>query len=182
MVGPLMKPLPVIICVIVGLVVLGQLSHAFVGPTAAGPAAASAQPQDATAPQTVPCCTASIGGLDYTVGAIKRTKSFGDGSDSDDTAAGEFLIIEVSVHNTGNTAADVSDSNFHLTNAAGQTFDVADRAGFDLKGEWELATLNPGLSKNGNLIFDVPADTEPAKYNLQVFGNGSSDYELITLE
>ena len=53
--------------------------------------------------------------------------------------------------------------------------------GVTVDGEFFLEKLNPGTRKTGVIVFDVPANISPAKYSLQVFGNGTGESKLIRL-
>ena len=122
----------------------------------------------------------TVDGMTYSITSVSRPtaiESFGDSKEP----SGEFIVVKLTVSNHGKKAADLSSSDFHLKR--GDTQFDAD-SGVTVDGEFFLTKLNPGTSKSGVLVFDVPAHTAPAKYQLEVYGNGaegSSDSKLISL-
>lgn len=119
----------------------------------------------------------SIGGLNYSVKSVLRTTVVGS-EFMRETADGEFIIVKISVRNTGHEPATISDSDFHLKNGD-VTYDASSKG--MMNGGFFLAKLNPGVSKTGSIIFDVPANTSPSKYKLVVYGNGTSESKNIQL-
>jgi len=74
-------------------------------------------------------------------------------------ASGEFLIVNVSATNNGNTAGTMTSSFFKLL-ADGAEFDPADAmvnmAANPDGSSFLLENVNPRMSITGNLVFDVP--------------------------
>lgn len=128
-----------------------------------------------------PCCTADVNGMTYTILTVQRRQTIGNEFETH-TAQGEYLVIEVDVHNNTNKGANVSSSDFKLNNDSGQEFDPAEGSvSMDVQGAFFLNVVNPGNSRSGTLVFDVPASTAPWKYGLKVFGNASTDSVTIRL-
>ncbi len=115
----------------------------------------------------------TVGGLSYSITSVQRASSFGD-----ETPAGEFIIVKLTVRNVGSKSATVSSSDFHLKR--GET--EYDSSSVSLgEGGFFLTQVNPGTAKSGLLVFDVPASTSPSKYRLIVYGNGTGDSKEMAL-
>jgi hypothetical protein len=128
------------------------------------------------------CVTSSaavtIGGLSYSIVSVTRASTFGP-EFMQERASGEYIVVRLTIKNVGKEPATITGSDFHLErgdtkfDAASVTVGAAD--GFF------LAKLNPGVSRTGIIVFDVPAHTAPSKYHLIVYGNGSSDHTNLQL-
>jgi hypothetical protein len=120
----------------------------------------------------------TIGGLTYSIGVVTRASTFGP-EFMQEHAAGEYLVVPLTIRNVGKDPATISGSDFHLER--GDTkYDAASVTISSDKGFF-LTKLNPGTARTGILVFDVPASTAPSKYRLIVYGNGTSDHTTIQL-
>ena len=76
-------------------------------------------------------------------------------------ADGVFVIIDVEVENTGDSAKLLSDSFVKLVDEKGREFSSDSAAAFYLKPQGSalfFEQLNPGITKKGKVVFDVPHD------------------------
>jgi hypothetical protein len=147
---------------------IGALGSASAAPSATDTPSPEATAEPSQKPETI-SNGSTVGGLQYTISNVSLqsfVQSFGEAK----RAAGEFLVLTVSVSNVGSKGADISASDFHLK-SGGTEYDEDTSVTVD--GEFFLEKLNPGTTKSGVLIFDVPAGTRASKYALEVFGNGS---------
>lgn len=122
----------------------------------------------------------TVGGLRYSIQDVHVASSVG--SDDDGTAQhanGEYIVLRLKVTNVGDKPASISASDFHLRSGSTE-FDAASES-LSMQDEFFLTTLNPGTSHAGTILFDVPAHTSPAKYQLEVYGNGGTDPMYIPL-
>lgn len=120
----------------------------------------------------------TIGGLRYSLQAVHTAATAGpDGMES--RANGEYIAISLRVSNVGNESATISSSDFKLRRGS-TLFDSANES-ITEDGAFFLTKLNPGTARTGSILFDVPANTGVANYELQVFGNGGSDPVYIRL-
>ncbi len=85
-------------------------------------------------------------------------------------ADGMFLFIETNIFN--NSDRPLRIPGFTLEDSRGRTYVTASRARLFNKVIWEGESLNPGLSKDGYLVFDVPwlsgFDPLPLRYKLLI--------------
>ena len=120
----------------------------------------------------------TIGGLSYSIGSVTRSSTFGPDF-MQERAAGEFIVVALTIRNVGKDPATISGSDFRLER--GDTkYDAASVTIATDKGFF-LTKLNPGTARTGIIVFDVPANTAPSKYRLIVYGNGSGDHTAIPL-
>lgn len=98
------------------------------------------------------------------------TKSISNGFWSE-TPDGIFFIIDVEVTNKGKEAEYVSPSLVKLIDDQGREF-TSSSYSFTYEGSLEEGLLNPGLTRKGAIIYDVPKDMEVA--DIRVY---SSIYE-----
>lgn len=99
-----------------------------------------------------------------------------------DKADGEFIVLEVEVENIDDTAHYLSSSDLKLIDEQGREFSPDTTAAIYLDGDDHLSfdKINPGLVKEGKVVFDIPKGLE----NLQVqISKGTfSGYEYVDLE
>ena len=85
-------------------------------------------------------------------------------------ADGMFLFIETNIFN--NLDRPLRIPGFTLEDSRGRTYVTASRARLFRKIIWEGESLNPGVSKDGYLVFDVPwlsgFDPLPIRYKLLI--------------
>lgn len=83
-------------------------------------------------------------------------------------AQGQYVLVQVSVTNTGKTAETFLDSGVTLIDDQGREHRVDSSAALYL-GEQSLMIqqINPGNTATGTLAFDIPADATPVTAILQ---------------
>lgn len=80
-------------------------------------------------------------------------------------ADGTFLLVSLTLENVGDESFNVSSNLFQAVNAEDQSYDV-DTEALTVLGDSALIfeQVNPGLSTEGQIVFDVPA----GEYRLRV--------------
>ena len=102
---------------------------------------------------------ATDGGLTFSVTGVESTPSVQyQDAPVEKTAQGEFLIVHMTVLNSGAEPATFL-STYQKLNAGGITYYTDDEATFYLNGG--LAELNPGDTADVAIAFDVPPGTLP---------------------
>jgi len=146
--------------------------------SSAGSSSVAADPQPTESPSSVRAGTdAEVDGLKYRVTEAHLASTYG-ADYSVQKAAGEFVVVSVTVNNSGDKPADISNSDFHLVRGE-KTFDSTNTITSD--DGFFLTKLNPGTSRSGKVVFDVPKTSYADDYQLQVFGNGSSEHRTMDL-
>jgi hypothetical protein len=95
----------------------------------------------------------------------------------DQTAQGEFIAVHLNVKNIGNEAQTFFPSNQKLKDNAGKSYsdDLTAEEALS-QGNSILDDINPGLSVDRAVVFDVPQGTEPAAIELHdsAFSDGAT--------
>lgn len=82
-------------------------------------------------------------------------------------AQGQFVLVHMTVSNIGDQAQMLSGSNQTLIDDQGREHSANGSAAIYLEGsETFLNDINPGNSVEGTVIFDIPADAQPAAVEL----------------
>jgi hypothetical protein len=110
---------------------------------------------------------ATEGGITFAVDSVETAPSVKyQDAPVEKTAQGEFVIVHMTVLNSGDAPATFLGTLQKLK-AGGTTYSIDDEATFYLNGG--LAELNPGDSADVGLAFDVPPGTVPE--TLEVHGD-----------
>lgn len=82
-------------------------------------------------------------------------------------AQGQFVLVHMTVTNIGDQAQMLNGSNQTLVDTEGREHRADSSAALYLDGsETFLNDINPGNSVEGIVVFDIPADAEPAAIEL----------------
>ncbi|GAC57631.1 hypothetical protein GOHSU_22_00910 [Gordonia hirsuta DSM 44140 = NBRC 16056] len=93
-------------------------------------------------------------------------------------AQGQFVVVTMTVQNTSDKPQSFSPSNQKLKDAAGRTFETDSSAQIALD-DTDIAVwdnINPGNTVTVKLVFDMPADAQPASLELHdsAFSGGAT--------
>ncbi len=117
--------------------------------------------------------TATVGDMTYTITNFGVRPRFGRG-----VAVGEYLILGMVVRNISNSTATVTNSDFSLKGSNGNNYAPVD---YRYVGEFSHRRVSVGKSVSGTLVFDVPADTAPTDYTIDLWGNDDDVSRHIAL-
>jgi hypothetical protein len=108
----------------------------------------------------------TVGYWNYRIDDVKRGRTLGKGSFAQ-KADGQFVTVFLTVQNNDTTPSTLPQPV--LKDGMGREHSSKMVFGSDLPGEdLTIATLNPGVSKSGYFIFDVPNDV----YDLRLLLSG----------
>ena len=82
-------------------------------------------------------------------------------------ATGQYVIVDVTVKNTGKEAAGFSESEQKLVDTEGRQHSVSGDSLYLGDASMIYEKVNPGNTVTGKLLYDVPADAVPAKLELE---------------
>lgn len=127
-------------------------------------------------------------GKDLQVGNVvfkvnERTKANNVGGEWGVDSKGEFLVIDVSVTNTGSEAMTVDSSYFKLL-SNGKTYEADSSAGIYANdtADFFYEEINPDLTMTGKVVFDISPEMHEQEMTLQVqtgaFGTETGEIEL----
>ena len=101
--------------------------------------------------------------VQYTVNGVSTAQEVGPDI-SPVEADGTFLLVDVTMENTGDESFNASSNIFTALNAQDQEYDVDTEALVYLDDGIAFEQLNPGLSTDGSVVFDVPS----GEYRLRI--------------
>lgn len=116
--------------------------------------------------------------LTFTVTGVDTTQAIGDSMVSSE-AQGEYLIVNLTVENTGDESATFNAGPSQVAlDSEGNKYETSQDAMMSSSSEDMnsfLQPINPGNSVEGRLVFDVPENTEIVKVRLQggTFSSGA---------
>ncbi|MBS5749439.1 MULTISPECIES: DUF4352 domain-containing protein [Actinotignum] len=82
-------------------------------------------------------------------------------------ATGQYVIVDVTVKNTGKEAAGFAESEQKLVDTEGRQHSVSGDSLYLGDASMIYEKVNPGNTVTGKLLYDVPADAVPAKLELE---------------
>ncbi len=83
------------------------------------------------------------------------------------TPQGKFVLVEMTVSNNGDSAGSFFGDNQFLIDTDGRKASADSEAAVYIEDSQSLfEEINPGNSVTGTVVFDVPADAEPASLEL----------------
>jgi len=119
---------------------------------------------------------AQVGPLIYNVYETQYMVNLGQGADAR-IPKDRYLLVRLSVVNSGGATADESIPTFTLIDDAGQTFNELD-TGIGVPQWLGIARkVRPAESTSGNIVFDVA----PKHYRLRITDQTDEDYGLVDL-
>jgi hypothetical protein len=105
------------------------------------------------------------------------------GSDFGAEASGEFVILSLQIENVGQESFDLSSRVFRLIDSQGREYETDNEAGVYLEDSIEYEQLNPGLTVEGRIVFDVPTEQQGRMLQIEPAGVFSgAEPHLVRLE
>lgn len=169
--------LGIILAIVVNNAFTNEVNNAVNGstPTVQQPAdnnAAPAAPQpadngsgdDAKQPVAKIGQTVHSGDFDFTVTNVSHAKSVG--GQFGKTAQGEYVVLDVTIKNTGDDTVTFDDGSQKLVDSAGKRYSADSAADFYANQNNTgvlFNDINPGNAVNGKLLFDMPNTATPDK-------------------
>jgi hypothetical protein len=106
------------------------------------------------------------GKFQFTVKKVSRADRVGSGF-TEQKPKGEFILIVITVENIGDEAQSFAGSVQKLIDADGREYEADTGAAIWLKDSKSLyEQINPGLSVDGTVVFDVPKGLNPVAIEL----------------
>ncbi|MGG3853123.1 DUF4352 domain-containing protein [Caldifermentibacillus hisashii] len=130
-----------------------------------------------------------VGKLAYTVSNVETTNELKSDNEYIEPATtdGQFVVIDIEAFNNDKETRMVDSSMFKIKDNQGREFEpTTDTDVMMVLGDFAdffLQDINPGISKTGKLVFELPSDAN--NFSLEVssgFGFAGGDYETIQLK
>ena len=113
---------------------------------------------------------ATIADVGFTLNGVEETNEINSGNEfiPNATTEGKFIIADVSVENGQKEALTINSSFFKIKTTDEVEYEATTdgeviMAMGDNMGDFFLEQINPGLSKSGKVVFEVPADLDLTK-------------------
>ncbi|WP_368996377.1 DUF4352 domain-containing protein [Caldifermentibacillus hisashii] len=125
----------------------------------------------------------------YTVSNVETTNELKSDNEYIEPATtdGQFVVIDIEAFNNDKETRMVDSSMFKIKDNQGREFEpTTDTDVMMVLGDFAdffLQDINPGISKTGKLVFELPSDAN--NFSLEVssgFGFAGGDYETIQLK
>jgi Domain of unknown function (DUF4352) len=128
---------------------------------------------------------ATVGKFEYVIKGSSETNKFESGNQfiEDKTTTGKFIIVDYSVKNLDKEARMIDSELFRIKSGENEFEPMVDSDIMMILGDKNLflEEVNPQMSREGQVVFEVPADL--ATYDLQVSsGVGWSGGESKTVK
>ena len=98
----------------------------------------------------------TVGDRAYTITTVKTTPSVGDNEYTKKTATGVYVLVTMTIENTGKESATMSTNDVKIIDSEGRTFESDTQAWAALEDNILLKQIQPGLPVTGETVFDVP--------------------------
>ncbi|MBD8069379.1 DUF4352 domain-containing protein [Bacillus sp. PS06] len=132
---------------------------------------------------------ATVADVGFTVNGIEETSEINSGNEfiENATTSGKFIIADITVENGKKEALTINSNYFKLVSADDVEYEATTdgtvmMAMGDAMNDFFLTQVNPGLSKGGKVVFEVPADLNIAEARLHcqtgAFGTESIQISL----
>ncbi len=122
-----------------------------------------------------------VSDIKFQVKGVSVAKTYGEKELTKAKASGTFKIIKIAITNNQKSPIDIDSSLFKLKDSQGREFAGSNEAQTASIGDGKesllLKKINPGVTVEGDLVFDVPADAKELKL-IARGGMGGKDIEL----
>ena len=108
-------------------------------------------------------------GLNITVDSVEDKSTIGSGF-TETTTSDNFIVISLTIENTGDEAWDVNVTAFELV-ADDKEYSCSDEALLAVDDHMYLDNLNPGISKSYKLVYETPFQHTDKECKLKVIDN-----------
>jgi hypothetical protein len=117
---------------------------------------------------------ATVADVGFTVNNFEETNEIKSGNEFLENAktSGKYVIVDVKVENGKKEALTINSSYFKLVTENDVEYEASTdgtvmMAMGDAMNDFFLTQVNPGLSKSGKVVFEVPADLDVTEARLQ---------------
>ena len=98
-------------------------------------------------------------------------------------ADGKFIIVSVAISNRQNTAITMNTSLFEILDSNGDVYSASEKSmEVGTSNDLFLAQINPGVTKTGLVVFDVPQTLSLDNLRLRFRGGMTGDSAILPLK
>ena len=107
------------------------------------------------------------GKFEFTISKVEKGVASVGSEYFNEKADGQFVLVHITVKNIGDESQTLFDSEQKLKDTQGRSFSTDSSAAIAMEdNEMWLNEINPGNSAKGTLVYDMPADAQPAEIEL----------------
>lgn len=172
-----------LLCIIV-IIILVQACSGGQSTPAPTPAPNSSTPQTSTPQEYKLNDEVKAGNIGYTASEVKRSTKIGQNQYLQKTTENEYLLIKVKVSNNDKETRTIDTSLFKLKDAEGKEYSAMAEADMyvNTDNSFFLAQVNPGTSKSGYIVFEIPKNLKGLKLQVSSgLGWSGGQYQIINL-
>jgi cell division septation protein DedD len=96
-------------------------------------------------------------------------------------ADGKLIIVAVAIHNGQNTAITMNTGLFKIVDSYGNVYSTSEKS-IEVDHDLFLAQINPGITKTGQIVFDVPENLSMDNLWLRFRGGMTGDSATVALK
>lgn len=101
-----------------------------------------------------------VGDLSYVVTDVTTRQVVGTNRYLQEEADGEFVLVDIEITNEGQESTTISNSHLTLVDSQDRSYSVDSDVFAAVENSFTFEQLDPGLSKEGTLVYDTPTDQE----------------------
>ncbi len=120
---------------------------------------------------------ANVDGVDFCVTSVTDTQTVGSGY-SEVTTENNFIVISIKITNNSNEPYDVNSLRFLLTEN-GNEYEYCGDALFVFDNQMYMDTINPSLSKEYTIVYEVPYTSAEKDWQMKILRNIYSDRDFV---
>jgi len=170
-----------LLCIIVIIIIVKACSGGQPTPT---PSPNSSTPQTSTPQEYNLNNEVKAGNISYVVSEVKKSTKIGTNEFLQKTTENEYLSIKVKVTNNDKEARTIDTNLFKLKDAEGKEYSAMGEADIyvNTDNSFFLAQVNPGTSKSGYIVFEIPKNLKGLKLQVSSgLGWTGGQYQIINL-
>jgi TonB family protein len=97
-------------------------------------------------------------------------------------ADGNFILVSVAIRNGQNTAITMDTNLFEIVDSSGNIYSASEKSmEVEPDSDLFLAKINPGVTKVGRIVFDVPTNLSMDNLRLRFRGGMTGDSAILVL-
>ena len=107
--------------------------------------------------------------LQYAVSEVETADTVGEGY-GEEEANGEFVVVHLSIEHVGSEPATLRPDMFTLVDGEGREAEPKTEAYLAMDSSIQFEELNPGITVEGTVVFDVPTDQSERRLQIDPAG------------
>jgi len=120
--------------------------------------------------------------IEYTVSSAEESDAIGSGQFAEE-ADGVFIVVEMEMTNVADESVDISSNMYQLVDSESREYDTDSEAMARAEDSILFEQLDPGVTKRGVVIYDVPTDQTGRQLRVKPAGAFSgADEHFVELE